>query len=184
MTSKYGLSLIELLVVVAIAGILLATLPFSSTSLINAKRTESDRDMFAALVQTSRAAAIHLNHPVIFCPGTTAGCGTRDSWHLGTIAFADKNRNASYDDDDPMIGSLPRLSTIVTWRSFRNRKYLRFLSTGTTDWQNGHFKFCPQHIDQAKAIQLVLNAAGRLYYSKDEDGDGIHEDAQGRDLLC
>ncbi|NKB97401.1 MAG: prepilin-type N-terminal cleavage/methylation domain-containing protein [Pseudomonadales bacterium] len=183
MKLENGLSLIELLVAVTIAGILLGSMLFSSSKLIGTKRTETDRDKFATLIQTSRAAAIHLNHPVILCPDDTTGCGARNSWHRGTIAFADKNHNALYDGDDPIVGSLPRLSSDVEWRSFRNRNYLRFLPTGTTDWQNGHFKFCPQIIDQS-ALQLVLNAAGRLYYSKDEDGDGIHEDVQGRDLSC
>ena len=104
---------------------------------------------------------------------------------MGTVAFVDYNNNKQIDEQDKLLGSIAQLTNRVTWRSFRNRSYLKFVATGHTDWQNGHFKFCPEGTqDHALSRQLVLNAAGRLYFSRDEDGDGLHEDVQGNDLTC
>lgn len=181
-----GWSLIELVAALAISATLLGAAWFSTSLWIARVEREADRDQLATLINLSRAAAVNLNHPVILCPGDlTSGCGARNTWHLGTIAFADANQDRSLDAGDITLASIPQLTSRIEWRSFRNRSYLKFRASGVTDWQNGHFKFCPlQPIPGSGGLQLVLNAAGRLYFSRDDDADGIHEDVQGRPLIC
>ena len=184
MRSSLGLTLLELLSVLCIVSVL-SILAFQNLpTWIASTQLTKDRNSFANLINTARAAAIHLNHHVILCPGNTeSGCARRNTWHNGAIVFADKNRNRQYDGDDPFIAAFATIKSRIEWRSFRNRSYLKFLPTGRTDWQNGHFKFCAKS-NEKKGLQLVLNAAGRLYFSHDEDDDGWHEDVRGRDLIC
>jgi len=179
-----GLTLIELLISICIVSVLVS-FAFSTRTWIARIEVDSDRTQMAAIINLARSSAIQLNHSVTLCPGSDAGCGHRNEWHLGTVAFVDYNNNKQIDEQDKLLGSIAQLTNRVTWRSFRNRSYLKFVATGHTDWQNGHFKFCPEGTqDHALSRQLVLNAAGRLYFSRDEDGDGLHEDVQGNDLIC
>jgi len=54
---------------------------------------------------------------------------------------------------------------------------------GYTRYQNGTFTYCPKEgLKYARAI--ILNAAGRMRYSKDSDNDGINEGADGKPLRC
>lgn len=178
------MNLVELLVVLAIVAVLSAFALPDMSGMLSERRARSELDDFAALLIASRTSAITLNAPVTFCPGTHTRCGTRNTWHHGTLAFVDFNLNREIDEEDVLIGKLGSIDYDVRWRSFRNRGYLRFEPSGFTAWQNGHFLLCPTATNQRKARQLVLNVSGRIYFSKDEDGDGVHEDVRGRPLNC
>jgi Tfp pilus assembly protein FimT len=181
-----GWTLLELVTTLAITAALAGLALFGTSQWITEVELHSDRNQFATLINLSRAAAVDLNHPVILCPGDPiSGCGPRNTWHKGIMAFADMNRDRKFDPDDTLLAVIPGFTSRIEWRSFRNRSHLRFRATGVTDWQNGHFKFCPlQPARKVGGLQLVLNAVGRLYFSRDTDGDGVHEDVQGRPLLC
>ena len=54
---------------------------------------------------------------------------------------------------------------------------------GFTRYQNGTFTYCPKEgLNYARGI--ILNAQGRVRFTKDEDQDGIDEGANGRPLRC
>ena len=181
---KPGFSLIELLIAITLLSVLLIFAMPNTSKLVTRLQTEADQRRIAGMIYAARHAAIQFNGPVNLCPGTTTGCGSRDTWHKGVVAFVDSNLNRSIDHGEAVIAATPSLGSSVRWRSFRNRSYLRFLPSGATDWQNGHFLFCPTPPDPELARQLVLNAAGRVYYSRDADGDRVHEDVQGKPLQC
>lgn len=180
-----GITLVELLATLLIVMILLGYALPSLQSLATRIEADSYRDVFARMIYTARHAAIIHNANVVLCPGGQTGCAGRNRWHQGTVAFVDKNHNREIDDDDFTIAFVSRThKTNIRWRSFRNRGYLRFTPMGLTDWQNGHFLFCPVNGNTEHARQIVVNRAGRIYYSKDDDNDGIQEDVQGRALSC
>ena len=181
-----GLSLIELLTTLVIVSTLAAmTLPFYK-DLTSRKYIETERDQFASLIKTARHAAISFNQSVILCPGTSDLCLGPNHWHRGAVAFIDQNNNHQPDADEVLIATQNKLRSRVVWRAFRNRSYLRFEPSGFTAWQNGHFLLCPHNQNSnpnpGLARQMVLNAAGRLYFSKDKNSDGIHKDVQVRPL--
>lgn len=183
---KRGFSLLELLVALSVAAALMF-MALPAFNIFSARaHTESSRVVLARLVYTARHAAITRNRPVVLCPGDENGCGARDTWHRGTVAFVDEDLDLIRDPSESRVAQVPALErSTVVWRAFRNRGYLKFMPSGYTDWQNGHFLICPEHeTDTGLARQLVLNSAGRLYYSVDKDGDGVHEDVRGRPLQC
>lgn len=176
--------LTELLIVLALVAILSNFALPGMQELVEGREHEADYDAFAALLISARQSAILLNAPVTFCPGAQDRCGRRDLWQQQTLAFVDENRNRIIDGNDHIIGQLKDLSFNIRWRSFRNRSYLRFRASGFTHWQNGNFTLCTDDADPTKARQLVLNQVGRIYFSRDEDDDGVHEDVQGNPLTC
>lgn len=181
-----GLSLIELLAALAIAGTLTGYALFWSAEWVAEKRANATVNSFAAAVHIARQSAIMDNVTVTLCPMAADGCGPRNTWHAGATIFVDHDRDRRIDGRDHVIKTFANFTdgTRVYWRSFRNRSFLRFTGNGLTDWQNGNFLFCPEDNDPRHARQLILNTAGRMYFSKDSNADGIHEDASGRPLAC
>jgi type IV fimbrial biogenesis protein FimT len=180
-----GLSLIELLLVLAITSILASMAFKQSPTWINQLRADAVLNSLRGGLNIARHTAIISNVDVIVCPRAGSGCGPRNSWHQGTLVFEDHDSDRAYTEGDVVVTQLPPITSgHVEWRAFRSRSYLRFTSRGMTDWQNGHLRYCPYDGDLRQARQVVLNYAGRTYASRDADGDGIHEDVQGAPLAC
>lgn len=184
-----GFTLVELLVTLSLVLILAGfALPAASTWVSSHQARAEINGMFS-MVQSARHAAISLGVPVTLCPQpvNTADpeCGARNTWHLGMVAFVDRNGNRRIDEQDYVVANRPAMKQgKFYWRSFRNRSYLRFTARGITDWQNGHFLYCSADGELKHARQMVLNASGRVYFSHDHDNDGVHEDVSGDPLSC
>lgn len=179
-----GISLLELIVTLTITLVVTAAALPTFKSILDRSSLEADLRSFATLINHARHAAITLNRTVTVCPGQRTACFARNNWHRGAIVFVDENANRQPDPGENIVGGMAELNSHVRWRAFRNRSYLQFTPTGFTAWQNGHFLFCPTSGSDNLARQLVLNAAGRLYFSRDANADGFHEDVRGRALVC
>ena len=180
-----GLSLIELLTSLCIASLLAGFAFPASEAFVKRLSSDTKVDEFRAAINMARHTAIALNTNVIMCPKADAECGPRNSWHQGTLIFADQNGDRRPGTDELVVAVLPPLkSGRIYWRAFRNRSYLKFTGSGVTDWQNGHLLFCPTDNNPELARQVTLNYAGRTYSSHDNDGDGVHEDAHGEPIVC
>ncbi len=187
--SHTGFTLIELIVAMGILLVLVnAGLP-EVRAWVERTRIEAEIDRFLSLIQIARTTAITHNTRVILCPGQSASapavCARRNTWHQGAVAFIDHDGNRELNDEDIVVAEQDATERLrIYWRAFRNRGYLRFTGRGVTDWQNGHFLFCPVPSRATHARQIVLNYAGRTYRSRDSNGDGVHEDVRGRPLVC
>lgn len=185
-----GLTLIELLAGLLVIATLLHLAAPSFTSLYRREQSTAALNAIIGAVNIARASAITLNRSVVLCPSNSkddsAGCARRNQWHLGALVFADANHNGQRNDDEPVLRRVPGWNdgATISWRSFRNRSYLRFKGSGVTDWQNGSFTWCPANGELTEAVQVVLNAGGRTRRARDLDGDGIAEDSRGAPLRC
>lgn len=184
--AQRGYSLVELMVALAVAGLLLGIAVPEFRDLIAAQQATARINAVAGAIQTARHLAIAQNAVAVMCPGQGPACAGRDQWHLGTLIFADRDGDRRVDEGELVAARLPKLDDgeRLVWRSFRNRTFLQFRGTGLTDWQNGNFQYCPANGDPRLARQLILNAQGRVRQALDQDGDGIREDARGRPLTC
>ena len=181
-----GFSLIELLVALAIVALLgMLAIP-GFRNLVRDVEATAAINGIVGQVQFTRSAAIMARRTVTLCPGRPPQCGRRNSWHLGSFAFIDYNRNGRFDGADKIVKEFGPAAEQgeFTWRSFRNRTSLSIRGTGLTNWQNGSFRYCPADGDERFARQAILNAQGRVRYGRDNNGNGIREDAQGRDIRC
>lgn len=180
------MTLLELLVTLVIAALLTTFAIPSLGGLVRDYRATAAINGIVGQVQYIRSTAITAQRPVTLCPGLAPTCGQRDSWHIGSFAFIDHNKNGRLDSNDKIVKEFgpAAKSGEFTWRSFRNRKSLSINGSGLTNWQNGSFRYCPANGDERYARQAILNAQGRVRYARDQDGDGIREDAQGRPIAC
>ncbi|MCR9279608.1 MAG: GspH/FimT family pseudopilin [Pseudomonadaceae bacterium] len=181
-----GISLIEQLVVVTIAGVIASLAIPSFTDWQRRERSVAVLNQMVGAVGYARNSAASLRVIVTMCPGSNGECGSRNSWHRGTVIFADHNRNGRRESSEPLLTELPALRSDerITWRSFRNRSVLQMTPTGLTNWQNGSFQYCPGDGSAEGARMVILNTAGRARSARDNDEDGVVEDAQGRPLRC
>jgi len=175
-----------MLISLALLAILLRLALPAFHDLVSQQRASAASNAITGAIALARSSAIIGHTPVTFCPNNAGACGSRNQWHLGGLIFADRNRNAQLDRNEWIYGTLPGFAPGVTvrWRSFRNRSYLRFLPSGLTAWQNGHFQYCPADADDRFSRALILNAQGRVRPALDRDGDGIREGADGEPLRC
>ena len=180
-----GITLVELLVCLVIASVLAGFALFSTPDWIAQYRARTSLSTLRAAINLARHAAVRRGYNVVVCPSAGDACGPANTWINGALIFEDRNRDRVLNQSDVIISQSPGVASGgIVWRSFRNRGVLVFKPRGLTDWQNGHFQFCPEDNDVRHARQVILNYAGRTYASRDRDGDGIHEDAHGRPLRC
>jgi type IV fimbrial biogenesis protein FimT len=102
-----GFTAIELLMVVAILGVLAALAAPSFTETIKRYRVNSIREDLFSSIQWARSEAVRRRVPVTFARIT--GCGasltTADDWDCGWNAFVDTNNNSALDAGEPILRS-------------------------------------------------------------------------------
>ena len=181
-----GISVVELLVTLAIAALLIGFAIPGFSEFLARQRSIAAVNQLIGSVNFARSAAVIQRATVSLCPAARAQCAERNQWHLGAMIFKDNNQNGVRDADDVVIAQLPalRIGERAVWRSFRNKPYLQFRSTGLTSWQNGSFQYCPADGDPQYSKAIIINAQGRVAKTRDANQDGIDEDASGRPLSC
>jgi type IV fimbrial biogenesis protein FimT len=187
MCRSLGVTIPELLVALAIVGVMTGFALPAFQGFVQQNRSAAALNQLIGAVQFARTAAITMRTTVTLCPGQDPQtCGPRDTWHNGAIIFVDNDRNGRRGNAETVLRTLPALpaGSRVYWRSFRNRSYLSFTSTGLTAWQNGSFRYCPPDNDPTLIREVILNPAGRLRRATDQDGDGVIEDATGEPVSC
>lgn len=184
--AQRGLTVSELLTALAVAAVLAGSAIPGMTALITRQQADAAVEQMARAIQFTRSQAVYRRITATLCPGRGPQCGRRDSWHDGAMVFVDTNANGNREADEPVLHRLAPLPDgyRVRWRSFRNRKSLSMRPDGTTDWQPGNMVVCPPNADARNARQLIVNAQGRVRRSRDQDGDGVVEDAKGRPVSC
>ncbi len=104
MQRQKGLTLIELVAVLAIASILLViALPAFQTQVRNARLSAAATDLLSTFMH-ARAEASARRNPVIVCKrnadSTACLTGASDTWDLGWMTFVDANGDGTFDTDD------------------------------------------------------------------------------------
>lgn len=179
-----GLTLIELMVTTSIIllSLTLATPPLNS--LLIKTRISSQLNKLSHAIRLAREAAITSHTTVTLCRSSN-GTSCKGNWREGMIVFMDENADRKKNNQDYYLHKFEAFpdKDRITWRAFGNRQFLQMKPSGFTRYQNGTFTYCPKEgVKFARA--LIINAAGRVRFSKDADGDGINEDAKGKPLKC
>lgn len=182
---QQAFTLIELIICLAIMGIVIGYVAPTMGVMVKRSRAISAVNWVVVAVNFTRDAAITRNQVVTLCPSSTGkSCG--GSWDIGAIAFTDANMNRHIDGQDVLLRhfQFPIKGASLTWHAFRNRHYLQMTGEGFTNYENGHFLYCPPNRDPKFADQMIVNMQGRVRLATDRNGDGIVEDARGHDISC
>ena len=181
-----GLSLLELLITLTIAAVLTGLAYPNFQSFLARVQTTTRINDLVSLVRFARHAAISEQRWVGLCPALGERCTNSPDWETGIMVFADGNRDGTRQPAEPVLAYQPALKPgeRLRWRAFRRQNYLQFRARGYTNWQNGTFLYCPADADPRYAKGLILNIKGRTAPTRDNDGDGVDERADGTPLRC
>lgn len=105
MKTHFGFTLLELMMVIAIAAVLLTIgVPNLQTLLLN-NRITSQLNSFSSSLALARSEAVKLNQRVVLCPSTDgASCASGTDWDAGWIVFVDRG-GTDFDVDDDGAGN-------------------------------------------------------------------------------
>lgn len=115
-----GFSLTELIVVIAIVGIL-AALAFPSFSMmLKESRSIGFANELATALNLARSEAVKRGVPVTVCTGdptlATLACDNTRNWQSGWVVFVDVNANGTIDTGDTglKVGQPTNLDVVIT----------------------------------------------------------------------
>jgi type IV fimbrial biogenesis protein FimT len=93
---RRGFTMIELMVVIAVAGIMTALAAPSLTKMIASNRIQSEASTFVGDLMYARSEAIKRGEAVSLCASSDGvRCLNTNTWHSGWIVFSDVNQCSS-----------------------------------------------------------------------------------------
>jgi len=179
-----GFTLVELLISLALMSIIAMVAVSSSGRLLENSRRHASVSEMVTLFNLARNSAIFEQSTVTMCPLDEANTCTHN-WNTRPITVfrdPDSNRALAAESDIIRVG---QVSKGGKWdANTSSRPYFRFFPSGMASYAIGNMIWCPNNNDNELAAQIIVNMGGRLRLSKDYDGDGIVDDANGNPIDC
>ena len=160
-----GVTLLELMVVLAIAAILLTIGIPSFASLAHSSRLSSATNELLASLHLARSEAIKRGGRAVICSSASgAACANSGDWHQGWVVFHDANNNAQRDAGEAVL--LSRHALPAGLRVTTPRTYVSYVPDGSTKstsgaLQGGTFTVCNDTGSPVVAREIVISLAGR-----------------------
>ncbi|REL26009.1 prepilin-type N-terminal cleavage/methylation domain-containing protein [Thalassotalea euphylliae] len=184
MKNLKGFTIVELMVTIAILGLMIAIAIPSFSEWVVRMRVDNEISSLQRLILTTRNTAINMEHSVTMCPLDGDTCSNK--WNDDITVFIDLNGNGRLEtgvaidiDNDGTNESLDE--TIIRIKDAvksgdklsYSRNRVTYRPTGKTSFI-GTFNYCPKgHTDKVRGIKVSL--FGRAYQSKDTNNDGMDE---------
>tara|TARA_R110001592_G_scaffold99240_2_gene282890 strand:- start:196 stop:753 length:558 start_codon:yes stop_codon:yes gene_type:complete len=182
-SKKYGFSLLELMIVLAVAAILLNLALPALTSFTNNQERKSALYGLTGMLAFARQHAVMTGTIVTVCPlDNTNVCGK--NWNGDIHAFLDPFNNRKLSGSETLLRTIsPSGNGGLRVRSL-NRSFFQFRPTGLVHSDLGNITWCPKSGDASLAGQIIISRGGQVRMANDTDNDGIPEDSKGRPLSC
>ena len=175
-----GYSLVELLVVTALAAVLSMLAIPPMTEMINSQRSIALASAFLSSLNLARAEAIKRNGRAVLCKSADGlACADSGGWEQGWIVFHDADNDAALDDAEQVIERYAGGADGLTLSGNAPvANYVSFSASGSAKhvsgaFQAGTFTLCPLSSSQSDIRQLVLSSTGRARSKK-----GVATDCQ------
>lgn len=163
-----GFTLIEVLVVVAIASLLLSLAAPAMSNMVNSMRLSTAGDSFFSSLLLARSEAIKRNSRAVVCKSFTGdACTTSGGWEQGWIVFHDVNNNAALDAGEVVLLREQAVSHPI--RLTGNGplvNYVSYTPMGMTSFTSGAFQagtltVCTQSSTSVAAREIKISISGR-----------------------
>ena len=166
--AQRGISLTESLVVLTIAGTLLAAAAPTVADLVRGQRLQAVATDVLQQLMLARSEAIKRNARVVLCKSADGiTCADRGAWEQGWILFQDVDNSGRREPHEPVLERLGALPP--GWRLTANTPLARYVSYGpfghaqltSRAFQAGTFTVCPTSLARVEARQIIINTGGR-----------------------
>lgn len=171
MSRARGFSLFEVMLAVAIAGILASlAAPAFTTLVLDSRRTAALND-FVIAIQLARSESVKRGAEVVLCKtGGRESCTTTGDWQTGWIVFVnlDEDSPPVRDAPEPLVqvhAVVPKAKLTANRSSFTFRP---FTSAST----NGTVTYCDTR-GVAAARAIIVSASGRPRISTRNGSGGV-----------
>ncbi|MDQ1315217.1 MAG: type fimbrial biosis protein FimT [Pseudomonadota bacterium] len=158
----------ELMVVLAVVGILAAIGVPAFASLMRSSRLSSFTNEMVSSLHLARSEAIKRNSRAVMCTSATgASCAASGGWHQGWLVFHDPNNNAELDAGETVIlARQPLPAGFFLTGNPTVDKYISYTPSGATEQISGAFQagtltLCNESGSAGTARQIVINRTGR-----------------------
>ncbi len=156
-----GFTLIELMIAVAIVGILIGIALPSYASARAAAQSQQLKTALVNALNDARTAAVVHGTDTILCPSANGEtCSGGFEWQIGFIAAIDTNNNERIDADDRRLLYRDEVRDVRMLTS-SGRKQIQFQPSGSNSGSNATFTLCDAR-GPTRATALVMNNRGDL----------------------
>jgi type IV fimbrial biogenesis protein FimT len=163
-----GFTLIELMVVVAVASVLMSLAAPAMSRITNAMRVTTGVNSLHSSLLLARSEASKRNARVVVCKSASGqACITTGGWDQGWIVFHDANNNAGLDAGEALL--LHQEVILHPIRIEGNapvQSYVSYTPLGRTSFtsgafQAGTFTVCQESASSVDARLIVISSTGR-----------------------
>lgn len=164
---QVGFTLIEILMVIALLGVMLTAGMPSFLSFISKTRVSGNANALLGDISYARSEAATRQSQVVMCVSSDqASCTSGQTWDKGRIIFVDTNADGALNSGETVLRVAQAMSgTAVTVTGFGSVNLVSFrpfggLAPATT----GAFKLCPSSGSEGRQVQVA--ATGRPLITK------------------
>ena len=176
-----GLTLIELMITLAIAGILIATAAPSMGEFVQNNRAITQVNELQTSLSTARSEAITRNNNVTVCRSSN-GSSCTGTWQDGWIVFVDNDFDGTVDEVDEVL----RVNDAITGGntlSFTQTRIIYASSGIARAGSSGVFMLCDAR-GTDEALGVVVGLSGRPRIADSDDFEGLVIDGEEANLEC
>ena len=161
--SRAGFTLLELIVTVALFGIITAAVVPSMSSFYQRNKIAAIVNNHTAAIQLARHTAVSENVFVVMCP-TKDMLNCDSDWSRLKMVFIDEDNDGALDGNEEIIGSADMVKDAFIQST---RDNLRFAPFNTAQTFTASISICTEAGNSLYSRALVINNVGRVRLERD-----------------
>lgn len=178
-----GLTLIELIIVIAILAITSSFAVQGWNMWVNKAQHRAILENYHGLFAFARWSAASQRTLVTVCP-LSDKLHCVDNWELPVSVFIDEDKDKQPDDGRILKQLAPGNRPFTLRSRTGGRGYFRFNENGMAHGSPGSLILCPNDNHSGTMTYMPVNMAGRFRVEYDNDADGIIRLRWGATITC